>query len=211
MIITTAEDSESDINIMSNNKNRRRTNRARKKKALLKSSPNHVITRMYVANVVKSTSDTGVFRSYNLATFPTSDIISLYQDYKIKSVKLDYLLVNAPNNNADFPTLYIAPSHYNLGGVTPANRDEVLQYKGVKCFQFGPSRLQYTQTFKPYIQMNTTGSGLVSSSSQWLTTQSSLVPHLVCVEWIDRYNSTSSPTHTLQLNVTITVECRMTR
>lgn len=193
-------------------KRNRRRNKNRKTSAVhLSSVPITTITRMFASNVVKTATDSGVFRSYNLATFPTSDIISLYQDYRIKSVRLDYLLVNAPNNNADFPTLYIAPAHFNVGGVSPANRDEVLQYKGVKVIQFGPARVQASFTFKPFIQMNATGSGIVNSQPMWLNTQTSATPHLVSVEWIDRYNSTSSPTHTIQLNVTVEVECKGTR
>ncbi len=171
----------------------------------------HTVTRMWTGNVPKAASDTGTFRSFNLNTFPTSDIVSLFQDYRFKSIKVEYLLTNAPNNNADFPAIITAPTHYNVGGVTPGNRDEVLQYRGTKIYQMGPSRVQYERKFVPYIQVLTSGSGIIQSGSQWLTTQTGSVPHLTHVEWIDRYNSTSSPTHTVQIVVTAVIECRGTR
>lgn len=171
----------------------------------------HTITRIWTSNVPKTAGDSGVNRSFNLNTFPTSDIVSLFQEYKFKSFKVQYTLVNAPNNNADFPAIILAPQRYNIGGVSPASRDEVLQYKGVTIYQTGPSRVQMTKVYKPMIQMATSGSGWVNAPSQWLNTQTGSVPHLTHLEWIDRYNSTSSPTHTIQILVTATIECRGTR
>lgn len=171
----------------------------------------HTVTRIWTGNVPKAAADTGTFRSFNLNTFPTSDIVSLFQDYRFKSIKVQYLLTNAPNNNADFPAIITAPAHFNVGGVTPGSRDEVLQFRGVQVYQMGPSRVQMTRSFKPFMQMLSSGSGVVQVPPQWLNTQTGSVPHLTHVEWTDRYNSTSSPTHNVQIVVTATIECRGTR
>jgi len=171
----------------------------------------HSVHRAWSSNIPKIATDSGVNRSFNLNTFPASDIISLFQEYRIKSIMLQYTLVNAPNNNADFPAVILAPQRYNIGGVTPANRDEVLQYKGVTLYQTGPSKVQFKKSYVPYVQMTTSGAGVANAPSPWLSTQSASVPHLISVEWIDRYNSTSSPTHTLQIMATAVIECRGTR
>jgi hypothetical protein len=170
----------------------------------------HVIHREWVGTITKSAADSGFYRSWNLATFPSSDIVSMFMDYKIASIDMTYLLINAPNNNSTFPTLYLAPQHFNYG-VAPASRDEVIQYKGIVTKQFGPAMVQYKKSFVPYAFTTLTGSGQAPVASPWLNTNNTATTHAVGVEWIDNYNSTSATTHTLNLVVRATILARGTR
>jgi len=170
----------------------------------------HVIQRVWNGVITKSATDAGSYRSVALGVFPYSDLASLYTEYRITNLEFHYLLVNAPNNNASFPTLYTAPNMFlSAGGA--ANRDEVTQYQGVKVYQYGPSSVHAIFNYTPIVQLITAGVGTSNVRSPWLNTASSNVPHLTNVEWIDRYNSTSDPTHTLQLTIKATIECRGTR
>jgi len=170
----------------------------------------HVINRMWTGNVTKSATDNGAYRSVALGVFPISDITSLFAEYKIAKLEFSYILVNAPNNNANFPALYAAPQHYLSAG-SPVSRDEVTQYQGVKLYQFGPAAVRANFSYTPVVQLITAGVGTSNVVSPWLNTASSNVPHLTNVEWFDRYNSTSDPTHTIQLVIRATILCRGTR
>jgi hypothetical protein len=181
-----------------------------KKTRVPKNSNSIVVQRKWTVPIAKSASDSGFFRSFKLSDFPNTDIASLFTEYKISKLKIQYLLVNAPNNNATFPTLYIAPQHYS-SGTFPSSRDEVIQYRNSSLYQFGPSNVLSTFNFKPMVPMdaNTTGKRFVRSP--WLSTTDFTVPHYTNVEWISRYNSTTDPTHTIDLVVTATVLCKGTR
>jgi len=170
-----------------------------------------VIERELIAPISKLAADSGLYRSFTLAQFPDSDIVSMFQEYRIKRVKLSWMLVNAPNNNADFPTLYTAPQHYFASGVPPASRDEVIQFKGIKHVQFGPANVCHTEAYQPFVSMDAATTGRKFTPAPWLSTTSDTVPHYTSVEWISRYNSTSSPTHTLELVAHVVVEARGTR
>lgn len=169
-----------------------------------------IVERQLIQNIPKVASDTGNFRSYNLSQFPDADIVSLFQEYRIKSVTLTWMLVNAPNNNASFPTLYVAPQHIFTGS-PPANRDEVIQYRGIQTYQYGPSRIVYKRKFIPFVPLDASTTGKKFVSSPWLSTTTDTVPHYTDVEWISRYNSTTDPTHTIELLAHAVIECRHTR
>lgn len=187
-----------------------KSNRGRVRKKTTNVSNHIVIEREFIATITKLASDSGLYRSFGLNQFPDSDVVSMFQEYRIKSIKLSWMLVNAPNNNADFPTLYTAPQHITAG-VPPTSRDEVVQYKGIKHIQYGPATVVHSETYTPYVPMDASTTGKKFLPSPWISTSTDTVPHYTSVEWISRYNSTSSPTHTLELVAHAVIEARGTR
>lgn len=171
------------------------------------------IRRSLVGTVAKVAADTGTYTSLRLLDFPgNSDASSLFAQYRISRVELKFILVSAPNNNATFPTLYIAPQFYTPSG-TPASRDEVLQFEGMQTHQFGPSNLTKTISVKPRLILDVggqIGGGQVVPAG-WCSINNTGLQHLGFVHWISRYNSTSDPTHTLDIEYTIHFDGRMTR
>lgn len=191
---------------MARNRNRRRNTRRRK-------VPRNMVlnvTRMYTADIAKAAADTGAFSTFQALLFPTSDVFSAFSHYRIKRFKIEYQLYNQLNNNSVFPTLYIAPQQFSESAV-PSALSEVIQYKGVRTFQFGPSRPVYSQTFVPYVNMVTTGPGRVPVASPWLTTTGDAVQHMANVFWLQNYNSTSAASHTIRLVVSADFELKGTR
>lgn len=177
------------------------------------SSREITLHRRYVSTVTKAAADTGYAYSIQLSDFNSSDIVSLFSEYKIKTVKVAFQLVNAPNNNATFPRLHIA--HRGFSNTNPTSRAEVLQYNGLKQYQYGPAAITSVHTFKPYVWRDTTttagGTGKEVVASPWIATDSDTVRHNYCVTWIDRYNTTSDPTHTIETLVDIVVVARNPR
>jgi hypothetical protein len=172
-----------------------------------------VFTRKFISTRGKTAADTGTYLGFNLSQFVNSDIISTFTDYRIKSLTLSWVLVNAPNNNANFPTLYVAPQHIAIG-TAPTSRDEVIQYKDVVHYQFGPANLEFTRKYAPFVPTlnNTTAAaGRQFVRSPWISTVTDLVPHYVAVDWLSRYNSAPDSSHTIELVVSAVIECRGTR
>jgi len=159
----------------------------------------HRVSRIFISDISKVAADTGLYRTIQPLNFPIADMIGSFSYYRIKSIKLTYQLYQQLNNNSSFPTLYIAPQQW-AESATPASFNEVVQFKNVKTFQFGPSRPTYSQTFAPHVNMVSTGPGRVPVRSPWLATSSDLPQHMLCVDWILAYNSTSAATHTIRLN-----------
>lgn len=185
----------------------------RRRNAILASSGRHVINRMYANDIAKGllAADRGQYRSFNLGTFPDADIISLYSEYRIKFIEVTYQLYTQPNNNSNFPTLYVAPQHVADVAVAPSSRDEVLQFKGVVTHQFGPSNLVFKRRFTPVVMISTSGSGKMIATSPWLSTTGDAVPHLTHVEWIDKYNVSTDNSHNIRIVAKAIVECRGTK
>lgn len=194
---------------------RKSAGRSRKPRARSKKQVNtlHSIKRTVVFSLPKIAADTGNYTSLDLSVFPgLSDITSLFQYYRIKNVVKKFYLVSAPNNNATFPTLYIAKQQINQSGI-PASRDEVLQFQGVQTHQFGPSNLMKTVTTVPCVTLdanNAVGGGMIKYSP-WLSTNNINIRHYTFVEWYTRYNSTTDSTHTLDVELTINIECKGTK
>lgn len=191
-------------------------NRQVRRKARKSKLPKDIIlsvNRRITGTINKIAGDTGTYSTFRLVDFSSgSDIVSLFQFYRIKRVELKFMLVSAPNNNATFPTLYIAPQHYNTGGV-PASRDEVLQFQNVQTHQFGPSNLVKTISTKPRVLLDSSGSvgGGTERISPWLSTSNSGILHPAFVYWLTRYNSTTDSTHVMDIEFTIWVDCKGTR
>lgn len=172
--------------------------------------PGTVVTlhRRRIVALTKSASDSGQGYSFRLTDFADADIISLFQMYKITSVRLTFRLVNAPNNNATFPTLHLAPN--NFSDVTPTSIDEVRQYNNLSVYQFGPSKVQYSRTFTPsqLVDLVGTTAGRGVMPPTWTAITNDTVIHLCAVWWLQRFNTTSDPTHTIELDTDITVQCK---
>ncbi len=168
-----------------------------------------VIHRKYVVDIVKGTGsvDTGLYRNFTLATFPTSDVTSLFTDYRFKWIEIQYQLYSQPNNNSNFPTLYVAPQHLINTLTPPANRDEVLQFRGVKTFQFGPANMTTKYRYTPHIK---TADGQIFRSP-WISIANTTVAHMTNVEFLSKYNLATDNSHTLQINVLACIEGRLTR
>lgn len=171
------------------------------------------VSRALITTIPKIAADSGNYRRVILADFVgNTDILNLYEHYRITKVQYRYFLVNAPNNNATFPTLIVAPQSFQYTG-TPSSLDEVLQYQRFKLFQFGPNNLSYTITVKPKVSYdlgNSVGVGHIGEPG-WIGTANNSVQHFTVVDWLRRYNSTSDSTHTIDLEVRIWVDCKNTR
>lgn len=161
----------------------------------------------------KVAGDAGNALWSTLSSFTSSDIVSLFSFYKVTNVKLTWRLVNAPNNNATFPTLWIAPRQYST--TAPASLDEVQQYNGVTSYQFGPNRVSYTRNFKPSLQASTrtstgVGNGL-TMPFDWVSTDLDTAAFFFAVFWVQRYNSAPDSSHTLEIDYVLTVEAKQPR
>jgi len=167
-------------------------------------------TRLYQADIAKFAADSGLYRTFQPLLFPITDLLGSFTKYRIRSIKLEYQLYNQLNNNSTFPTLYVAPQQYSESA-TPSSITEVIQFKGLQTFQFGPSRPTYTRTFTPYVNITTTGPGRVPTPSPWISSLSDLPQHLTNVEWLQNYNNTTQPTHTIRLVATAIFEFSGTR
>jgi len=171
------------------------------------------VKRTVVLAVTKLAADTGNYRNVKLADFVGSaDFTSLFTQYRISKVCYKYCLVNAPNNNASFPTLYVTPQQYFYSG-TPTSRDDVLQYQGLEVIQFGPAKVAHSVTTVPGTFVDASGlvGGGVPTKSPWLSTANNGNQHFTIVDWISRYNTTSDPTHTLELQITAWFDLKGTR
>lgn len=169
--------------------------------------------RKYSLNVSKIAVDTGAYFNVRLADFPVvTDITSLFQFYRLRKVEIQFILVNQPNNNSSFPTLYIAPQQSTLSG-TPSSRDEVLQYQGVQIHQFGPSDLVKKFSAVPAVLLDSSAGvvGGTLSQSPWLSTANNGTLHSAIIYWISRYNTTSDSTHQLEVDVTVWLDAKGTR
>jgi hypothetical protein len=145
-----------------------------------------------------------------LDDYLSSDVQSLFQVYRITKVKLTFRLVNAPNNNAAFPTLHIAPQRFTT--TSPISLDEVRQYDKLSVFQFGPSKVQYTRTFVPGQRLTCdTVAGQVAgniSTPVWTSTVNADAINPFAVYWLQRYNTTSAPTHDIEVDFDATITAK---
>lgn len=171
-------------------------------------------TRMLASVVPKVAADTGYFYAIRLSDFTYSDIQNLFQEYRLVNVKFTVRIASQLNNNADFPTLFYAPLKYSTVTSTPTNRDEVMQIKGVKEYQFGPSNNSVSFSVNPVTfaaGLTTSGVGYAPAQGRWFTTDSINVVHNCFALWISRYNTATSPTHTIDLDITGTFEAKGTK
>jgi hypothetical protein len=171
-----------------------------------------LLHRRVVSSVAKAAADGGFAYSITLSDLNASDILSLFSEYKIVSIVATHQLVNAPNNNATFPRLHIAPRGFSV--TNPTSRNEVLQYNGLQQYQFGPAAISYKHKFVPYVwvdAVSTAGTGKEVVQSPWLATDSDTVRHNYAVTWMDRYNTTTDPTHTVELLLDVVLIARRPR
>lgn len=192
--------------------NRRFRKRSRKAQIARLPGNTTTFTRKATFAIVKGAADSGRAVIVTLGDFTVSDITSLFGLYKIDTVKVTWRLVNAPNNNATFPTLHTAPQSYSLSA--PTTLAEMQSLTGIKTYQFGPSHVSYTRVFKPAIIIDASsaaGTGQVNMPATWLTVFNTAVNHVVCSQWIQRYNSTSDATHTIEYDTEVVLSLKSTR
>lgn len=191
---------------------RRNRKPSRPKRRVPRSISNNeiILHRRSVGSVAKTASDTGYAYNLNLSDFNASDILSLFSEYKIISMKVTHLLVTSPNAVASFPRLHIAPRGFSV--TNPISRAEVLQYNGLSEFQFGPTAIRHTRRFVPYVWTDVvttaSGTGKRVDRSPWIATDSDTVRHNYAVTWIDRYNTTTDNTHTIELLIDVVLAVR---
>jgi hypothetical protein len=168
------------------------------------------LCKTVVSTLTRPAADSGTYRSVTLSSLPGSaDITSLFQYFTVTKVQYDYVLINAPNNNANFPTLYVAPQHITSTG-TPLSRDEVLQFNGVREYQFGPSNLKYSITVKPKIQFDAGGINASVEGTGYCSNAAAAMPFITVVDWLTRY-SVADPTHTIDLVTRVWLRAKLTR
>jgi hypothetical protein len=170
-------------------------------------------TRTAVFPLAKASADTGYYLATKLSDMVNTDITNLFQEYRITNIQFRFRLPNQLNNNADFPTLYYAP-YRQTPSSTPSLVSEITQIQGCKTFQFGPANTTVTFATKPYTlagNLATSGPGHCLQQDKWFSTESVNVVNQSFAIFVVRYNTTSSPTHTLEYDMTYTVECRGTR
>jgi len=187
--------------------------KAMRKRIIRQGVPRNIITgvtRLYTADIAKVAADSGAYATFQPLLFPITDMFGAFQLYRIKRITVEFQLYNQLNNNSAFPTLYIAPQNWTESA-TPSALSEVIQLKGVKTYQFGPSRPTYKQSFVPFVNTTTSGPGRMPVSSPWLSTTSDLPQHMVYASWLQNYNSTSAATHTVRIVVTADFEFKGTR
>lgn len=180
------------------------------RKARMGENAIHNLAKTSVTTLTRPATDSGTYRSVTLSGLPGSaDITSLFEYYTITKVQYIYTLVNAPNNNANFPTLYVAPQLISSSG-TALSRDEVLQFNNVKVHQFGPSNLSFSITVKPKLQLDANGTNAAVESGGWCSNAASAIPYITIVDWISRY-SVVDPTHTIDLVTKVHLQAKRTR
>lgn len=170
-------------------------------------------TRTTVNPFSKGAADSGYYFSTSLANLVSSDILALFQEYRITNIKFTVRLPNALNNNADFPTLYYA-RYRQTPSAPPSQLSDVSQITGCRVYQFGPSKNSITFSCKPSTlaaALTSAGVGYHVEQDKWFSVESVNVQNISFAVWISRYNSTSSPTHSLEYEMTYTIECKGTR
>lgn len=161
----------------------------------------------------RTATDTGRLISLSLSDFTGSELQSVFQLYKIEKVVVTWTLVNAPNNNANFPTLHSAPQNFTF--ITPTSLSEMNQYDKLKVFQFGPSKVQYKRTFTPSLLLDAsssagTGQVIMPGATPWVSVNN-LSTNFICANyWIQRYNATDA-THTIEVNIDATIRLKGVR
>lgn len=177
------------------------------------------VPRTSITSVAKAatTAGTGLFLTHSLNNFPgVGDITSLFQEFKIQSIKLTFRLVNAPNNNAAFPTLYIAPQRFSFvqPGTVPTSVQDVWQFKDLKTYQFGPTALSFSHTYMPHYSLDVNNQALSTGEVRkagWLGAAANAVNHASAVYWIDRYDTPTNNSHTIELETVLVIKCRGTK
>lgn len=177
------------------------------------------LSRTTITSVPKAatTAGTGLYLTHQIANFPgASDITSLFQEFKVQSIKLRFRLVNAPNNNAAFPTLYIAPQKFFFTSlpVAPSASSEVWQFRGLRTYQFGPNALEFSCTYVPHYSLDVNNQGLAQGEIRragWLAAGATAVNLASAVYWIDRYDTPTNNSHTIELEAMVVLRCRGTK
>jgi len=152
----------------------------------------------------KTATDVGRIISCTLSDFGGSEIQSVFHLYKIDRINVTWTLTNAPNNNATFPTLHVAPQNFTF--ITLATLGEMSQYDKVQVYQFGPSRVQYKRSFVPSILLDAsasagTGQMVLPGRTPFLSCNNINTNFIGATYWIQRYNASPDSSHTIEVTV----------
>lgn len=163
--------------------------------------------------LAKTATDSGRLISCTLNDFGGVEIQNVFHLYKISKLNITWTLVNAPNNNATFPTLHVAPQNFTF--ITPATLSDMAQYDKVRIFQFGPSKVQYKESFTPSILVDTsatagTGQMVLPGQTPFVSCNNVNVSYIAANYWLQRYNATDA-THTIEVTVEAVITLKGSR
>lgn len=163
--------------------------------------------------LAKTASDTGRLISCTVNDFGGSEIQSIFHLYRIEKLNVTWTLVNAPNNNATFPTLHVAPQNFTF--ITPSSLAEMGQYDKVRIYQFGPSKVQFKESFVPSVLVDAsatagTGQVVLPGRTPFLSSNNVNVNFIAANYWIQRYNATDA-THTIEVTVEAVITLKGSR
>lgn len=162
--------------------------------------------------VAKVNVDAGRGLTFNIGAVPgVSDFSSMWKYYKILSVKLTYEL-RTPNISGNIPFPRVWHAFDNGDSSTPLTVDVITAYHDSKHFQFGTSRVTFSRTFKPEPLITVGGqTGLLAEGSRWINTNSQTIPHYAVREWIENYNTISTPNTLIDFIVEYTIAVKGVR
>lgn len=171
------------------------------------------IHRRNIFALTKTAADTGRLISVSLNDFSAVELRSVFQLYKIVKVKVTWTLINAPNNNANFPTLHIAPQNFSF--ITPPSLSEMSQYDKLTIFQFGPSRVQYSRVFTPALLVDAsasagTGQVIMPGGTPFVSSENVNTNYICGSFWLARYSNVDV-THTIEMTLDATIKLKGVR
>lgn len=158
--------------------------------------------------LAKTATDSGRLLSTTLNDYSAAELRSVFQLYKIESVRVTWTLVNGPNNNANFPTLHLAPQNFSF--IIPPSLNEMMQYDKLTVFQFGPSRMQYSRVFKPALLLDAsasagTGQVIAPGLTSFVSTENVNTNFILGSFWLQRYSNVDT-THTIEITLDATLK-----
>lgn len=158
----------------------------------------------------KTATDSGRLLATTLNDYSAAELRSVFQLYKIESVRVTMTLINAPNNNANFPTLHVAPQNFSF--IVPPSLSEMLQYDKLTIYQFGPSKVQYSRKFTPALLMDAsasagTGQVIMPGSNPFVSTENVNTNYILGSFWLARY-SNADVTHTIEVTLDATIKLK---
>lgn len=158
--------------------------------------------------LTKTATDSGRLLSTTLNDYSAAELRSVFQLYRIESVKVTWTLVNGPNNNANFPTLHLAPQNFSF--IIPPSLAEMMQYDKLTVFQFGPSRMQYSRTFTPALLLDAsasagTGQVIMPGKAPFVSSENVNTNYILGSFWLQRYSNVDT-THTIEITLDATLK-----
>lgn len=149
------------------------------------------------------------------ASMVATDFQQMYDQYKIKAVRLKFYLssnsFNSSSADKDPNPVFTIANDY-VDNVPPTSDAELRQYDNHKDFQFNNNSL--VQLVKPRIVnevMGTSGTAQAvgQSANQWIQTSSLTVPHYGCKMWVNFIGMENNTTTLSKMLITATYYLEM--